>query len=112
MRIDGRTLPYVLREWRERRWLRKLRKAAAEREAMRVARRVPLEDLDPLVRKLVDIGSQRSFLQARKRVRAIGAKLYREGGQEAMVDAYELVDAWIPAAELSAAWDGLGDWRH
>ncbi len=105
----------MFRRWRERRFEAELAKVAAAREAHRIRIRRPIQELDPLTRELVEIGSAGGFLAPdgdEERTREIGMKLYTDGGMAAMQAAHEQVAAWLPyqARGLEFVWNGIGDW--
>ena len=97
--------------WRDRRNQRLLAKAVQEREDHINRMRTPLHLLDPLVRELVSIGGQRSFLSS-ARAKEIGKIFDQRGGMDAMRDAHAEVAYWHPdqSRALEMAWGGIGDW--
>ncbi len=52
--------------------------------------------------------------EARQIARTVGQKLHDTDGMEAMTEMWRIINALlsgVAASELSAAWNGIGDWR-
>ncbi|MEO3749446.1 hypothetical protein [Streptomyces sp. B6B3] len=109
-------LLWFLATRRDRRLLRYLERPSPGPVQGRM--RVPAGDAraNELANELLAIGRRGGFLTMQgkdARTRAIGAELDRMGGMQMMLDVHDVVAAEIgrlPARELEAAWDGIGDW--
>ena len=97
--------------WRERRNDRLVAKYARGRARRGARGRIPLDQLDPLVRELVSIGAD--GFQFSLRAREIGELLDQRGGMDEMRAAHAQVSYWHPdqARALERAWGGIGDWQ-